>query len=285
MKKILILPNPLKQEALDLTGDLIKLLEKYGFEPVLDEPTALQLYCSAVGQSEPRIWDGIEMAIALGGDGSMLNAARRIYPRQIPMFGINLGHLGFLTGVESDKIEEAISDLKEGNYHTEERTMLEAVVVRGTSKLPEIIGLNDIVVAKSSFARIIRLKTWIDNEYFTTYPADGLILATATGSTAYSLSAGGPILDPRLEAILITPICAHSMYARPVILSKDAEVKIIVEANHADIFLTADGQTGITLQSEDEIYVKKTTKSTKLIRFHNHGMFEVLKSKFNEGRI
>ena len=285
MKQILILPNPLKQAALDLTGDLIKLLDKYGFKAVLEEQIALHLNCSALGKREPELWDDIDFSIVLGGDGSMLTAARRIYPRQIPMFGINLGHLGFLTGVESDKIEEALADLKEGNFHTEERAMLEAQVLRGQLRLPKFIGLNDIVVAKSSFARIIRLKTWIDNEFFTTYAADGLILATATGSTAYSLSAGGPILDPRLEAMLITPVCAHSMYARPVIISKDAEVKILLEANHTDIFLTADGQTGITLESEDEIYFKKTEHSTKLIRFHGHGLFEPLKSRFNEGRI
>ncbi|HEX3046255.1 MAG TPA: NAD(+)/NADH kinase, partial [Bacillota bacterium] len=201
MRKILLLPNPLKPNALALTSQLVQLLREYEFEPVVEEAIGALINshtCASLplGNPEPELWDGVDLAMVLGGDGSMLNAARKVYPREIPLLGVNLGHLGFLTRVESHKIEAALNDLHQGKFCLEERLMLEAEVVRDRIPLGKYIGLNDLVVAKSSFARMIRLETWIDDEYFTTYPADGLIVATATGSTAYSLSAGGPVLDP-----------------------------------------------------------------------------------------
>jgi NAD+ kinase len=163
--------------------------------------------------------------------------------------------------------------------------MLEAVVHRDRQTIHQLAGLNDLVVAKSSFTRILRLETWVDDEYFTTYPADGLIVATATGSTAYSLSAGGPILDPRLQAIMITPICAHSLYARPLVLSKDARIRVIVESGPAEVSLTADGQAVYTLHPGDRIEFQRASHVTKLLRFKEQGLFGALKSRLNEGRI
>jgi NAD+ kinase len=285
LHKILILPNPFKRAALELTSRLVQSLREYGFEPVLEEATAALIKSQLPGSREPELWNGVDLAMVLGGDGSMLNAARKVYPREIPLLGVNLGHLGFLTRVESHKIETALNDLQKGNYCLEERIMIEASVIRAQISLEKYIGLNDLVVAKSSFARMIRLETWIDGEYFTTYPADGLIVATATGSTAYSLSAGGPVLDPRLAAIMITPICAHSLYARPVILSNEARIRVVLDAAHTDIALTVDGQSGLTLKPGDEIYFSKAPQVTKLVRFTDQGLFEVLKSRFKEGRI
>lgn len=284
LKKILILPNPVKQTAIELTGRLIPSLERRGFSLALDQEVAIQINYPQLGKRENEIWDGIDLALVLGGDGSMLNAARRIYPRQIPLLGVNLGHLGFLTRIESHQLEVALDDLANGNFQLEERSMLEAEVIREKAPYQTLVGLNDLVVS-SVFARMIRLETWIDEEYFTTYPADGLIVATATGSTAYSLSAGGPILDPRLGAFLITPICAHSLYARPIVLSKKAHVKVILDAGHNEITLTIDGQSGVTLQPGDEIHFQQAPSITRLLRFSGQGLFEVLKSRLKEGRI
>lgn len=285
MLKILILPNPVKPKAIELTGKLISFLKEYDFKPVLEQEMAFQINCSSFGEAETELWNNLDLVMVLGGDGSMLNSARKVYPREIPLLGVNLGHLGFLTRVESNDLELAIANLKSGNFQFEERAMLEADVVRNGQVIARAVGLNELVLARSAFAKTIRLETWIDEEYFTTYPADGLIMATATGSTAYSLSAGGPVLDPRLKAILVTPICAHSLYARPMVLSEDAQVKVCIHSSHAEVTLTADGQAGIELEPADQIYCRRAPSITKLLRFKNQGLFEVLKSRLKEGRI
>lgn len=285
MTKILILPNPMKPAAMELTEKLIELLPDYGFSPILEPEIADRLNLPEYGMAAAQIWKVAELAMVLGGDGSMLNAARKIYPRQIPLVGINLGHLGYLTRVENNRLTEALCELQHGEFQLEERNMIEAYIDRENQSLTGLIGLNDLVVTKNTSARIIRLKTWIDDQYFTTYPADGLIVATATGSTAYSLSAGGPILDPRLSAFLVTPICAHSLYARPVVLSGVASFKVVLEANHPEMSLTADGQINFALQPGDVITFRLAPYTTKLVRFNRQGLFEVLRSRLKEGRI
>lgn len=281
----MVLPNPLKPEALELTPRLVRLLSNYDFIPVLEQETAAFLKLADFGHVPGELWDGLDLIMVLGGDGSMLNAARRVYPRQIPLLGINLGHLGFLTWVENNKLESALQNLQSGSFGWEDRTMIEARVFRNGEPLRQLVCLNDLVLAKGSFARIIQLETWIDETYFTTYPADGLIIATATGSTAYSLSAGGPILDPKMDAILVTPICAHSLYARPVVLDREARVKVVLNANHKEITLTADGQEGVALQPGDEITFTRASGVTRLLSLGQRGPFEALQSRLKEGHI
>jgi NAD+ kinase len=289
VERILVLPNPLKKAALELAGRLIPIFETQGFKLTLEREVAHQLGYPLLGRSEDELWEGLDLVLVLGGDGSLLNAARRIYPRQIPLLGVNLGQLGFLARIESHKIEAAMEALRLDQFQFEERSMLKASLMASAKNHPsgslEIVALNDLIVTANSMARMIRLDAWVDNELFATYPADGLIIATATGSTAYSLSAGGPILDPRLDAILITPICAHSLYARPVVLNKDARIKIILHDNNVEVSLTADGQTGTILQPGTEIYFERAPYVTKLIRFEEQGVFEALKSRLKEGRI
>jgi NAD+ kinase len=283
--RILILPNPLKKAALELAGRLIPIFEAQGFEMVLEQAMAAQLGCTSFGKDADVVWEGLDLVLVLGGDGSLLNAARRIYPRQIPLLGVNLGQLGFLARIESYKIEAAIDALRSQKYQLENRSMLQASIINHQTGLLEVVALNDLIVTANSMARMIRLDAWIDHEFFTTYPADGLIISTATGSTAYSLSAGGPILDPRLEAILMTPICAHSLYARPIVLNWDARIKIIPHADNAEVSLTADGQTGTVLPPGTEIYFERAPYVTKLVRFEGQGLFEALKSRLKEGQI
>ncbi len=285
MQNILVLPNPTKPEALEFAGELVTRLDKNGFEPILEQEMACEIGFPALGKEGDQLWNNLDLVMVLGGDGSMLNSARKVYPREIPLLGVNLGHLGFLTRVESNHLESALANLKTGNFQFEERMMLEAEVTRNEQVVAKAVGLNELVLARNAFAKTVRLEAWIDEEYFTTYPADGLIVATATGSTAYSLSAGGPILDPRLKAILVTPICAHSLYARPMVLSEDAQVQVWVNASHAEVTLTADGQSGTLLEPADRVCFRKAPSITKLLRFKNQGLFEVLKSRLKEGRI
>jgi NAD+ kinase len=285
LKNILVLPNPVKPEAVELTGKLVSLLSELDFAPVLEIELADQSGFRSFGKEETKIWDNLDLVMVLGGDGSMLNAARKVFPREIPLLGVNLGHLGFLTRVESNNLESALINLKNGNYQLEERAMLEGEVIRNGRTVSKVVGLNELVLTRNAFAKMVRLETWIDEEYFTTYPADGLIVATATGSTAYSLSAGGPILDPRLKGILVTPICAHSLYARPLVLSENAQVKVCVNASRTEVSLTADGQDGVELEPGDCVYFRRIPTVTKLLRFNGQGLFEVLKSRLKEGRI
>ncbi len=285
MDRILLLPNLTKDAAIELAGTMIPILEAHGFKIVLEKAAAQTLNHPTLGKEESEPWEGIDSVLVLGGDGSILNAARRIYPRQIPILGVNLGQLGFLTRLESNKIEKAVEDLRTGKYQLEKRSMLLATVKSGADSIQEIVALNDFTITANSKARMIRLDLWVDNELFVTYPADGLIVATATGSTAYSLSAGGPILDPRLDAILVTPICAHSLFARPVVFNRDARIKIILHPNNVEVSLTADGQTDTSLRPGAEICFERAPYVTQLIRFEGQGLFEALKSKFKEGRI
>lgn len=285
MKNILVLPNLAKPEAVEITGKLISLLTEFDFVPVLEIEPADQIGFRSFGKEESKIWDNLDLVMVLGGDGSMLSAARKVFPREIPLLGVNLGHLGFLTRVESNNLEPALINLKNGDYQLEERAMLEGEVIRNGRTVTKVAGLNELVLSRNAFAKMVRLETWIDEEYFTTYPADGLIVATATGSTAYSLSAGGPILDPRLKAILVTPICAHSLYARPLVLSENAQVKVCVNTSRIEVSLTADGQDGVELEPGDWVCFRRIPTVTKLLRFNGQGLFEVLKSRLKEGRI
>jgi NAD+ kinase len=285
MKKVAVIPNPLKAHAVDLVGGIVKLLKEREFVPVLEQEIAEKIGKPVLGRKESDLWEDIDLVMVLGGDGSMLNVAHRVYPREIPLLGVNLGHLGFLTSVESNTIEAALNDLAQGRYSFEERTMITAKVVRGKESREELVALNEMVVSKKSFA-IVRLDTWIDREYLTAYPADGLIVATATGSTAYSLSAGGPILDPRMKALLMTPICAHSLYARPMVISEIAEIKVVPDVTGSgELSLTADGQASVTLLPGDEIYFYKARYSTKLLQLYDRGIFEALRSRLEQGRI
>lgn len=285
MKTVAVIPNPLKSHAITLIDEIVKLLREREFIPVLEQEIAEKIGEPVLGREEPVLWDGIDVVMVLGGDGSMLNVAHRVYPREIPLLGVNLGHLGFLTSVESNKIEAALDDLKQGRYNFEERTMITAKVLREKKVREERVALNEMVISKNSFA-MVRLDTWIDREYLTAYPADGLIVSTATGSTAYSLSAGGPIMDPRMKAFLITPICAHSLYSRPMIISEVAVIKVIPDvADGVQLTLTADGQASIVLQPEDEIQFSKADHCTRLLQFHDRGLFETLRSRLKQGRI
>jgi NAD+ kinase len=285
LQKVLILPNLAKPKAVALIAKLIDGLTKRGLKAMLAKDVAKALDCPRVDLERVGFWNEFDLVMVLGGDGSMLRAAGLIYPHQIPLLGVNLGHLGFLTQIECHRLDTALDDLSDGNYKIEERSMIQAVVLRNTVCCERLCGLNELVVARGTSARLIRLETWIDGEYYTTYPADGLIVATATGSTAYSLSAGGPIVDPRFRGILITPICAHSLYARPLVLSEEADVKVILNAHHTDISLTADSHTSVSLAPEDEIHFSRAEHVTRLVKFNNQGLFGVLKSRWKEGRI
>lgn len=285
MEKIGLFPHLKKAPVYDRTHELIEILKKYGFQVFMEEGTAAYLGREDLGVESPRLLEMIDCGIVLGGDGSLLYVARLIYPRQIPIFGVNFGHLGFLTEVDEEGVTESIARLQAGRFFLEDRLMVGAEVIRGGQVVEAFLALNDIVITKGAFARMLRLKTKIDGQPAAAFPADGLIISTPTGSTAYSLSAGGPVIDPALPVLLLTPICAHSLFARPLVIGEKAQVEVEFSSTTNDLMLTADGQEGAVLQDGDIVRCFTAPSRTRLLRFERETIYHLLQTRAKEGRI
>ena len=224
-----------------------------------------------------------DLLIVLGGDGTLLSAARMAVERKVPILAVNLGGLGFLTTVTLDDIYLILEEIFSNKHRVSERVMLEAKVVRGGAVFRRQIALNDAVLNKAALARIMDLELRINGEYVTTYKADGLILSTPTGSTAYSLAAGGPIVYPIVEAFVVTPICPHTLTNRPLVIPDSAKIEIDFKAEDDAVFLTLDGQVGIELVRGDHIVVQKAEEKLFLVRPAKKTYFEILRSKLKWG--
>lgn len=246
-------------------------------------PEEGQSECPEPEASFYRDTDGI---LVLGGDGTLLRAARRLAGLNVPLLGVNLGRMGFLTELERNDLYAGLERFLRGDYAIEERMMLESMLWRSGEAIERSLALNDVVVHRGPFARIIALEAYIDGHYFTTYEGDGVIISTPTGSTAYSLSAGGPIVAPDVPVILITPICPHSFYSRPLVISTGKRIKIVLHPRFDEVMLTIDGQYGVRLQAGDEIEVCRSSQATRLVKLKGRHFFEVLREKFtrNHGR-
>lgn len=283
MKKIGFIVNMRKESAPAIAQQVINWLMENDMEVYLTNETANSLSFFNHGVKTDDLFSMSDCILVLGGDGTLLNTARIAAGKNIPLLGINLGQLGFLTELEVDKLIYGLEELKTGHYHIEERMMLESYVYRNGKIVGNFHALNDIVITKGAFARMIEMKTYVDNEFLTTYPADGLIISSPTGSTAYSLSAGGPIVSPDLDVIIITPICPHTLYARPVVISHDQSVRVVLVSDTGEVMLTVDGQDGFLLKAKDEIIVKKSNLTTKLIKLRNRSFYDILREKLKDG--
>ncbi|NLO26058.1 MAG: NAD(+)/NADH kinase [Clostridiales bacterium] len=277
-----IIPNLQKASSLDVARGLIKWLEEMGSKVLLNEITASEVDRPDLAQKPSEIYKNSDFIIVLGGDGTLLSVARQVLWHQTPILGINLGHLGFLTEFELDNMYEGLEKIKRGEYKVEERLMLEAVVVKNNMITDNFRALNDIVISKGSFSRIIRLKTYINHSYLETYSADGIIISSPTGSTAYSLSAGGPILSPDVCGMVITPISPHTMSSRSIVISQEEEVRVEVVGNKNDVMLTIDGQQGYRLNEGDIIIVRKADFTANMIKLKDKNFYDVLRTKLNE---
>ncbi|MDW7673056.1 MAG: NAD(+)/NADH kinase [Bacillota bacterium] len=246
--------------------------------------TSIDCYEKCVLVEQQIKWTGHEIVIVLGGDGTLLSVARSIATTGIPILGVNMGHVGFLTEVEIDDLPEYLPKLFNGQYNLEKRMMLEAKVWRDGKERAFFYGLNDIVVTKGAFSRMIKLETFVNDQYIDTYPADGIIIASPTGSTAYSLSAGGPVVSPQVPVMVITPICPHSFFARPIVIDANHQVKTVVHSQYGEVMLTIDGQHGFKLEQNDCIVVKKAQVETKLIKLKHKTFFQIMREKLHEGQ-
>jgi NAD+ kinase len=281
MKKIGIISKAGRTEPAEILKDFLPWLSNKGLEVFLDTETASLLKMKGYSRSEmPSL---VDMIIVLGGDGTMLNVARLVCERGVPILGVNLGGLGFITEVQKEEVCNAMDKTLSGEYSVEERLMLTAHIHRHGEKIAEYTVLNDVVINKGALARIIDLETYINKAYVTIFKADGLIVSTPTGSTAYSLSAGGPVLYPTLDCIILTPICPHTLTNRPTVLPDDALIEIILKSVSEDVFLTLDGQVGFSLRKDDVVEIKRSPFKTRLIIPFERDYFQILRTKLKWG--
>jgi len=215
----------------------------------------------------------------LGGDGTMISTVRLVSGRGTPVLGINLGTLGYLTEFSVENAMTALESVARGDYHVVKRMLLEWQVLRDGTQVGSGSALNDVVVNKSALARIIEIDCSVGSDYVTTYRADGLIVATPTGSTAYNLSAGGPIIAPEAEVISICPICPHTLTNRPLVLPYDVEIKLRLNTRDAEVMLTSDGQTGMPLLAGDRVEITRSPKTFNTVSAKDRDYFEILRSK------
>jgi NAD+ kinase len=229
--------------------------------------------------TKEKFFNSVDLIISLGGDGTLLRAAKIAATDGIPIFGVNLGGLGFLTQIGIDNLEIFLEKIYQGKCFLDERMMLDCIVKRKEKEIKKFTALNDIVIGKGAFARLISLATYINDDYVITYSADGLVISTSTGSTAYSLSAGGPIVNPNINSMILTPICPHTLSARPLIIGENDQVRITLELSEEEVMVTIDGQEGFTLEPKDEVIVKKSIYKTRLIAFKEKSFYAILREK------
>jgi NAD+ kinase len=225
----------------------------------------------------------VDLVIVAGGDGTLLSVARSAAPLGIPILGINLGSLGFLTELQPEEMFDGLTAVLDGQYRIDERQTLRVRHVHQDRVQQEYAVLNDAVIGKSALARMITIELRVDREEVATYTADGLIISSPTGSTAYSLSAGGPILDPRMMAFVVAPICPHTMTYRPLVVPGDVTLEALLRSTGEAVYLTLDGQIGIPLESDESIAVDRHPNPVRLVRVVGHGFFEVLRRKLHWG--
>lgn len=274
--------NTRKKQPVKLGKELIAWLAEKGVDVLSPEEDAQQLGIKACTQTD--LNNRVQAIIVLGGDGTFLRAARYVCNSGVPLLGVNLGFLGFLTEIETSELYTGMEKLLNQEYYLEERMMLKAEVYRNGVCQGSAYVLNDVVVNKGSLSRIVTLETFLEEQYVTTFTGDGIIISTPTGSTAYSLSAGGPIAFPEMKVTIVTPICPHSMHVRPLVVPSDKVIKVIIKSQRPDASITFDGQFGFTLTADDEIFISQADINTRLIRLKKHDFFEVMRIKLQPPR-
>lgn len=280
IKTVGLMAKPRSDRATDLVPELIAWLNQRGIAVVLDEEAGI--YAGAAGLSRPEVAAAADLLIVLGGDGTLLSAARAAIVHDVPLFAVNLGGLGFLTAIKVDDLYNQLEQVLRGGYNVAPRRMLHTELWREDRKLTSYESLNDTVLTKTDIARMIDLEIYIDRTFVCVYKADGLIVATPTGSTAYSLSAGGPIMIPTVSALAITPICPHMLTNRPVIVPDESEIQITVRGP-GQTHLTIDGQVGENLEPNDRIVCRRSEHTIRLVHPPGTAFFDVLREKLKWG--
>ena len=278
MTSVAVFPNTGKEHADDVLKSVIDFFKMKGAEIYLPQNEALYFGYEDLGTENIKDVD-VDFAVSIGGDGTLLGVCRELYGRDIPVTGINIGTFGFLPDVEVNEIEGKLQMMLDHKYHIEDRLILEASVrsENGTHFLGRAV--NDVVVTKGGVARMLQLGLSVNGYMVSEYRADGLIVSTATGSTAYSLSAGGPIVTPKVKAIILTPICPHTFTIRPMVIDENDEVVVHIAAVHQDIIVTFDGQESFRLLPGDKIIVRKAEHQAHIVKFDDKDYYQTILGK------
>lgn len=289
IKRIGIVLKPHQPDALKTMCELTVWLSERGISlfggPEIDRERIAQQTGCAVEQVEPhQIATKADLILVLGGDGTMIAAARLMGDAEVPVLGINYGGLGYLAEFRIEELYSALESILEGRYRLDRRVMLDVELVRGDESVTRNRVLNDVVINKSALARIIEIEAYLNQQFVNSFRADGLIVSTPTGSTAYNLSAGGPVIFPSMNAVVITPICPFTLSNRPIVVPDEAEIVLHLKTDHEDVALTLDGQVGFPLKVEDRVTIHKSETTFNLVQPANRNYFDVLRDKLRWGR-
>lgn len=284
MKTIGLAPHPQKTEALKLAAQVADWLDSRGIGVLLSSDVASAIGKSHLAADEEDVARA-DFLIIMGGDGSMLRWGRLAAPHGTPMLGVNFGHYGFITEVEPDEMLASMDRILTGDYAVSERVVLKATVIRDEKPTATYYGLNDVVVSKGPLARMVALHTYVGGKFIVTYAADGIIIASPTGSTAYSLSAGGPVVHPDVSVLVITPVCPHTLNVRSLVVPDGEKIQIVGQCREgeADTMLTLDGQLGQHLSCSDTVEVGKADFPARLVHFEPHSFYEKLQTRLRWG--
>jgi len=273
IRNVVVVANLSKDGAQNLTQDIISYLEEQG---------ATATRHAFRGQPGHFDFSGYDLVISLGGDGTVLYCAREVYTYGTPILAVNLGDFGFITEISRDEWKDVLTAYKSDEYSLSERILLTLTLLRGGQELVSFVGLNDVVINNRGLSKLIRVRAFCNGNPIGVYRSDGIIVATPTGSTAYSAAAGGPILVPEIEAIIITPVCPFTLSNRPIVIPGESEIEIEVEHDQkTDILLTVDGQNTADLLPGDRVKIKRAERKARLISSNRRNFYEVLRSKLN----
>lgn len=282
MKKVGLIPNMEKDKEMAVTKRLVKHLLSRGCEPQLMENAAEAAGLAEYAKSEEEIYRDSDFIISLGGDGTLLGVGRKSAPYHTPILGINLGHLGFLTAEEKNFAEQAIDRVLDGDYKMEERMMLQTCIATEKERIEGILALNDVCINRGLLYKILEFNIFINDEYVDTFQADGVIICTPTGSTAYNLSAGGPILKSDAHIIAITPISAHTLTSRSIVVSAEDSVTVEINPREDTAFtVSADGQEAWTLKGKKVVQIKCAKVHAAIIKTNPQSFYDVLRKKLS----
>jgi NAD+ kinase len=266
-RTVVIVTKPKKREVAEVASDLISWFKAKSIE----------------ASTDPAVAPRADLAVVVGGDGTLLAAARLLGDRQIPILAINYGGLGFLTEVTMDELYPSLQRVIDGQFVTQHRMMMDIKVTRASKGIASYRALNDAVINKGTLARIIELEARVDGQYVSSFRSDGLVISTPTGSTAYNLSAGGPIIFPSMNAMVMTPICSHTLTNRPIVLPAGVRIEVTLHSSQDEVYLTVDGQVGLPLEIEDRLTIEKSAVSVKLVEPADKNYFDVLRGKLKWG--
>ena len=284
-----VVVKPHQPDALQTICRLAEWLTKHSISlagtPELEaERVERETGCAVETVERDELAASVDLIIVLGGDGTMIATARMMGDLEVPVLGINYGSLGYLAEFRMDEMFPALEAILEGNYQIDSRVMLAAELYRGEEELMRKRVLNDVVINKSALARIIEIEASLNSQFVNSFRADGLIVSTPTGSTAYNLSAGGPVIYPSMNAVVITPICPFTLSNRPIVVPDDAVIELCLKTPNEEVALTLDGQVGVPLEVEDRIVIRKSSTSFNLVQPTNRNYFDVLRDKLRWGR-